>query len=266
MQYQPTQSFTMRKKQIWFLVFAVLIVLNACGKRETDTLNDTSYQYGYLPLSIGQSIEYQLDSILFDTDTLGVRLLDSLTSMVREEVIDTNRSVSGDLEYKIVRSELQPNGSWRPVRTIITGRDAQKAWRTEDNFRLLKMIYPMDRRSEWDGLTWINRDIEVEIRNNRIRPFSNWAFEVDSINIPRNIGAFSFDSTLVITEANDVNAIEKRFSRVVYALHVGPVYIEQWILDSQYCNQVPPPSDCETLPWELKGERGFIVRQTVTKY
>jgi hypothetical protein len=146
------------------------------------------------------------------------------------------------------------------------GRDEKKAWRTEDQFRLIKMPFPMTMRSEWDGLSFINRETEVEIRQNRIRPFTNWEFEVDSINISKTIGNFNFDSTLTITEADDVNAIERRFSRVIYAMGIGPVFIEQRILDSQYCNQSPPPADCETRPWEIKAERGYILRQTVTSY
>jgi hypothetical protein len=41
---------------------------------------------------------------------------------------------------------------------------------------------------------------------------------------------------------------------------------EQWILDSQYCNQTPAPADCATRPWELKAEKGYILRQVVLAF
>jgi hypothetical protein len=99
-----------------------------------------------------------------------------------------------------------------------------------------------------------------------MRPFINWGYEVDSIDIQAFVGPFSFDSTLLVTEADDSNIIEKRFSRARYAKHVGLVWREQWILDSQYCNQFPVPADCETLPWEQKAEKGYILRQTVISF
>jgi hypothetical protein len=251
---------------LFITLLGVMLLALACSKRETDTLSDTSYQYAYFPLKIGQVLEYQLDSIVFEVDSNGMKSLDTISAMIRDTYTDSFRNAAGELNYTIVRSQLQPDNQWRPVRTMQAGRTERQAWRSEDNFRLLKMPFPMTRRSEWDGLTYINKDVEVEIRSNRIRPFSNWQFEVDSIDLRKSVGAFTFDSTLQITEANDVNAIERRFSRVIYALHVGPVYVEQWILDSQYCNQVPPPTDCETLPWDRKGERGYILRQTLVRY
>jgi hypothetical protein len=248
------------------LLFGLLFVVLACSKRETDTVSDNSYQFEYFPLSVGKVLEYQLDSIVFELDTNGMKTLDTISLTVRDVFTDTIRNGAGELNYIIVRSELQPNGQWTPVRTMQVGRNAQHAWRTEDQFRVIKMPFPMTRRSSWDGLTYINRDVEVEFRSNRIRPFSNWEFDVDSINVRNTVGDFVFDSTLQITEADDVNAIERRFSRVIYALHVGPVQIEQLILDSQYCNQVPPPADCETLAWDKKAERGYILKQVLTKY
>jgi hypothetical protein len=124
----------------------------------------------------------------------------------------------------------------------------------------------MGRRSEWNGNLWINTELEVSIKGDRIRPFVNWNYEVDSIDIQRQVGEFTFDSTLVITEVDENNIIERRLSRAIYAKHVGLVFKEQWILDSQYCNQTPPPVDCETKPWLEKAERGYLYRQTVIAY
>lgn len=101
---------------------------------------------------------------------------------------------------------------------------------------------------------------------NAFRPFINWHYKVDSIDLPAIIGNFVFDSTLVITEADDTNIIERRFSRSWYAKNVGLVQKEQWILDSQYCNQLPTPPDCASLAWWLKAEKGYILRQVVIAF
>ena len=124
----------------------------------------------------------------------------------------------------------------------------------------------MDSRSNWDGNLWIDKEREIEIAGERIRPFKNWDYSVDSIDVICQIGQFTFDSTLVITEADDNNVIERRFSRAWYAKHIGLVKKEQWILDSQYCNQIPIPTDCTSIPWEQKAEKGYILRQVVLEY
>jgi hypothetical protein len=89
---------------------------------------------------------------------------------------------------------------------------------------------------------------------------------VDSIDVAASVGAFTFDSTLLVTEADETNIIERRLSQARYAKHVGLVWREQWILDSQYCNQTPPPADCDTRPWALKAEKGYILRQVVLEF
>jgi len=71
---------------------------------------------------------------------------------------------------------------------------------------------------------------------------------VDSMDVFAQVAPFSFDSTLLITEADDENSIEKRCSKARYAKHIGLFWRQQWILDSQYCNQIPIPTDCETKP------------------
>ncbi len=248
---------------------AILIFIGlclSCSKRETETpdQNLALQQQAYFPLSIGQYADYQVDSVVYDFQSGGSVRRDSSTVLVREILTDTLRDQTGQLLYKVERYERQgPNQAWSLAHIGTAGRTLDQAFKTEQNLRYLKMIFPMNRRSEWDGNLWIDKDREIEIAGERIRPFSNWYYEVDSIDIRRVVGKFTFDSTLVITEADDNNVIERRFSRALYAKNVGLIERTQIILDSQYCNQTPPPSDCTTRPWEIKGERGYILRQRI---
>jgi hypothetical protein len=250
----------------WLVISTLLY--SACSDRQTETFDSgAAEQYAYFPLKIGKYIDYQVDSVGYDFGPGGNTVLDSSTTFVRELVADTLYDQTGQLLYTIERYErATPDQSWE-LRSIGTAsRNSSQAIRTENNLKFLKLIFPMDRRSEWNGNLWIDIDREIEISGERMRPFSNWQYEVDSIDIQANIGVFAFDSTLLVTEADDNNIIERRLSRVRYAKNVGLVWREQWILDSQYCNQSIPPIDCETRPWELKAERGYILRQVVIAY
>jgi len=251
------------------LFFATLaLLLDACGKRVTlDYDNGAGAQYAYFPLETGKYAVYRVDSIVYDFAPGGGTVRDSSVTFVKEVVGDTLRDQTGQLLYTIERYERSSDTAAWQLKSIGTAaRTAGQAIRTEDNLRFLKLIFPMDRRSEWDGNVWIDKNREIEIAGERIRPFSNWHYEVDSIDVEAVTGAFAFDSTLLVTEADDNNIIERRYSRVRYAKHVGVVWREQWILDSQYCNQTPPPADCETKPWDEKAEKGYILRQVILEY
>ena len=225
---------------------------------------DPSEQQAYFPLATGKYVEYAVDSIVYDFAPGGGTLRDSSRLLVREVIADTLRDNTGQMVYRIERFERKNDTlPWKFAQNIFAARTATQAIRTENNLRFLKLVFPFDRRSNWNGNLWIDQYREIEVAGERIQPFVNWHYEVDSLDIAAQIGAFSFDSVLVVTEADETNAIERRLSRVKYAKHVGVVFREQWILDSQYCNQIPPPSDCLTKPWTEKAEKGYILRQTV---
>ncbi len=240
----------------------------ACGERQTAEPEpfDTS-QYSYFPLKIGKFVEYQVDSVVYDFGAGGNIIQDSSQTFSKEIVADTLRDNLGELQYIIERYERSDlSHPWAFKNAITASRTATQAVRTQDNWRFLKLVFPMNRRSEWDGNIWIDDNREIEIAGERMRPFTNWAYEVDSIDVQAFVGQFTFDSTLLVTEADDVNVIERRLSRVRYAKHIGVVWREQWILDSQYCNHIPPPADCETRPWAQKAEKGYILRQTIISF
>lgn len=254
--------------QFCVICVALAGLFPACMDRQTEILSPLdAAPYEYFPLKIGKYVIYLADSIVYDFAPGGASIQDSSRTYIKELVSDTVRDQLGALVYVIERYERQSEAApWVFNSLVFAGRNQTQAIRIEQNWRFLKLIFPLDRRSEWDGNIWIDKNREIEIAGERMRPFSNWAYEVDSIDIPAQIGQFSFDSTLLVTEADDENVIERRFSRSRYAKNIGLVWREQWILDSQYCNQSPPPDDCEAKPWDLKAEKGYILRQTIISF
>ncbi len=242
-------------------IFCLLFV--ACGREtETFSLPDATAQSAWFPLEIGQFAEFMVDSMVFD---FGQR--DSSRTFVREVVTDTFRDNTGRLVFKIERFEREnPAAAWQIRHVWSASRMASEAIRTEGNLRFRPIVFPLDARSGWDGHVFLDKNLEIEVAGERLRPFGGWFFEVDSLDVPGEVGDFAFDSLLLVTEVDADNLFERRFSRAKYARNVGLVWREQWILDSQYCNQIPPPADCETKSWVEKAEKGFIVRQTIIDY
>lgn len=235
-----------------------------CSDRQTEQpVMDAAGQYAYFPLRIGKSITYVVDSVVFGTGPGGV-LRDSSRIFLQETVVDTLRDNTGQLIYLVERSERRSDTSaWQLKNVWSAARTTNQAVRTEDNLRFLRLIFPMDERSDWDGNRWIDPQTELVVAGESLRPFSGWRYRVDSLDVSLAVGAFVFDSALVVTETDEENLFERRFSKAVYAKKLGLVRREQWFLDSQYCNRNPAPPDCATKPWEEKAERGFIVKMIV---
>ncbi len=249
------------------LITLLLLGMVACDRQIAIPKPQNTEHYAYFPLEIGKYVVYAVDSVVYDFSSAGGTVFDSSHTVVREVVSDTLRDNTGRLLYQVERYERAVDTAAWELRSITSAeRTNSQAIRTENNFRFLKLIFPLDKRSEWDGNLWLDENREIEIAGERMRPFTNWGYEVDSVDVPGLIGAFAFDSVLVVTEADDNNVIERRFSRVKYAKHIGVVWREQLILDSQYCNQSPPPADCTTKPWLEKAEKGYVLRQVVLEF
>lgn len=257
------------RTHIIFYAAAGCCLLGACTELPQAPYEpvDRMAQHAYFPLETGKYVEYATDSIVYDFGPGGSTLRDSTHTLVREEIADTLRDNTGALAYRIERYE-RPSDTlpWQFKQSYAAIRTETQAIRTENNLRFLKLVFPFTRFSRWDGNLWIDQYQEVEVAGERIRPFVNWHYEVDSLDIPAFIGPFAFDSVLVVTEVDETNAIERRLSRSKYAKHIGLVWREQWILDSQYCNQAPPPPDCLSKPWTDKAQTGYILRQIITGF
>jgi hypothetical protein len=250
------------------ITIAVVSTGIACNSRETgEPVVDPEEQFEYFALKLGRTLEYQVDSLVYDFGTNGNTVVDTNRLFVKIHFADTLTDNSGQLVYLLERFERSSSGEpWVYKSSNTASRTSTQAFFTEENLRFNPMIFPMTERSRWDGNSAFDSFLELEVAGERIRPFTNWDYRVDSLDIPGTIGPFAFDSLLIITEANDEINIEKRYSRAVYAKHVGLVKKEQWILDSQYCNQIPSPTDCLTKPWEEKAEKGYILRMEILNF
>lgn len=264
----PYLGRMLRSSLYMILGFVSTVILMAgCGDRSIEApAGDWAAQYEYFPLSVGQSLTYQVDSVIFDPASGGVAR-DTSRTFLREMVVDTFLDATGEQTYVIERWERKSHSAdWLFKNVCSATRSGRQAVRTEDNLRYMRLVFPMDERSAWNGNAAIDPAQEIQIAGETLRPFAGWVYRVDVIGVPGQAGAFSFDSTLVVTEVDEDNLVEKRFSRAVYAKGVGLVYREQWILDSQYCNLVPLPPDCATKPWVEKAEKGFIVQMKIIEF
>ncbi len=83
--------------------------------------------------------------------------------------------------------------------------------------------------------------------------FKGWEYQVLEAGVPDTISGTPFPQVATIRQANMENFIELRFAREKYARGTGLIERELQILDTQQIT--------DTIPWEEKAEKGFILYQ-----
>jgi len=245
----------MNKK--YAIIFGIIALTNfvACNNN-IDTTEEFDFGYDYHPLEVGKYIDYQIDSIIFDpVDSRIVR--DTSSVLVREIIVDSYKADDDQEIFVIERLERETNKEdWRFKSNYATYRTDFQLFRTEENLTFLKMIFPLTRGNNWEGINFDKTKI-VNIAGENIEMFKNWSTIITGVNEPLNIGNFSFDEVTTIQLARDTNAIELRSAYEQYAKGIGLVYRELSILNTQNI-----AVDDDVL-WEDKAEEGFLLYQRI---
>ncbi|TAK36940.1 MAG: hypothetical protein EPO28_12845 [Saprospiraceae bacterium] len=243
-------------KFLWPSIILLLLVLSC---KKTSDGYDPDFGYQYFPLGVGKYWVYSVDSTIFDPT--GNSLISLSHRLVKEEITDTLHDISGNPLYKIERFERQADTlPWQITKVLTQSIIDNKALRTEDNLRFIKLPFPLRKNDQWDGNAYFDPSIIVTVAGESMEMFKDWSYKVEQVDEPENIGSYSFPAVATIRQANNENLIELRISKEKYAKGVGLVYRELWILDTQ-C--IEP---CTGQTWEEKAEKGFILKQTIIAY
>ena len=250
----------MLKKTSKHICLFSLALMAACSGRELGAPTTFASDFhSYFPLKTGKYIDYKVDSIVYDFEAGGI-VQDTARFFLREQIGDTLTDNNGNTLYRIERfTRKDSTESWQIQDIWTASRTETQAFRTEENLRFNPLVFPSTPGKRWNGNAAFDEFTEIAVAGEQIRPWTNWSYRIESTDQPGEIGPMRFDSLTVVMEADDDNLIERRFSKAIYARNLGLVYKKQLILDSQYCNQNPPPADCTTLPWEVKAEKGYIL-------
>ena len=246
--------------------FAFISLLFSCNKQEVEDPN-IDFGYEYYPLELGKFREFEADSIIYDPTSGGTEVLLSKT-FVREEITDTLLDNSGNTLYVMSRFERPTQDTaWEIARTISLSLNETQAIRNEDNLRFIEMVFPLDEGQDWDGNQFFDPSLIISIAGESIEMYKSWAYETRSIGQSFTEAGLNFDDVVEVSMADSENLIELRMARQVFARNIGLVFRELLILDTQ-C-QVCCNLDnvlCDSLPWEQKAERGFILRQKLINH
>jgi len=244
---------------LWILIASAL----GCNSSLEDPVDAASYGYDYYPLIVGQYRIYQVDSMQFDIGTGDLPVRDSATFYLREEVKEVWQDPTGGDLYRIERYRSDhPDGPWEIWDVVTRSRTTNQGYYTENNIRLINLIFPLTPGIRWNGTSFIDDRILVLVRGESIEMYKDWDFEVLEVGSKESIGDLSFPEVATIRQVDSENIIEKRYSLEKYAKGVGLVFREREIVDS-YCKYQGINDSCIGKNWIEKAGRGFFSRETL---
>ena len=196
-------------------VAVIAIVVWSCRKNEVEHRSATSinYYYTYFPLRIGATYIYRIDSQVYNTfkgkyDT-------SLTYL--KEVIDSPfLDNTGMTTYKVFRWYTKDTTlGWSNERVWTEKRTQSEAQRWEENIRYVRLYFPVAANYAWNGN-----------RYNTIDSFKEFNYYYKEVHVPFTLSGIKYDSTVYVSEANYLDALENHTEGERYAAKVGLIYRE----------------------------------------
>ena len=128
---------------------------------------------------------------------------------------------------------------------------------TEDNFqryfndlRFINLIFPVRDNREWQGHSFL--DVENEPTLDYLDDTRyEWNYVYSNVDQTLSLDSFLFDSSLVVTQIDEENLFEKKFSQEKYVRNVGLVSKQLLVLNTQAA-----PSGASFID---RAESGFVI-------
>lgn len=230
-------------------------LLAACSNRtekfESAALTD------YLPLSVGRSFTYRLDSLVF---TKSGTVPELHRYQLRHRISGTTTDNLGRTTFIIQRLINDENGSgdWQPRSSFYITPQEQQMEVITDNMRVITLILPFRQGFTWKGNGYLIRPGE----NSNSSPYSDiydmfvddemysWDFSYSHFGT-ETIGGQQYDDVWTVQQHNDSLNIPptpetaigyKAVSTEKYARDVGLVYKDLQLYDYQGPGSVDNPS------------------------
>ena len=252
-----------QERVILAFIFLIALFLTSCNKENT-VFTDANDSKAYMPMRPGTRWEYQIDSFIFSKAISGNKI-DSNFYLIREIVADTFTNSGGELVYMIDKYE-KPVGSTAPwqIRTVYSAFFSNnRCIRVEENNPFIKFHLPPVLGQRWDGNAMTDKNQTTEVGGESIEIFKDWESRIRKFDFDYNDGVHIFKHCFTVELADYETLIDFRSGSEIYSKNVGLVYRELYVLDTQ-CNG--NPANCKDIAWELKAEKGFIVKQRLSSF
>ncbi|MBT8196235.1 MAG: hypothetical protein KJO64_07395 [Bacteroidia bacterium] len=225
----------MKKIKISISALFIMALLYSCSK---DNSVVTKLGYSYFPVNVGHWVEYEVDSIVVDDFN---QTIDTFQFFIREEIDSLFIDQSGEPTQRLERYKRQTSSDpWTIHKIWTSNRTNTTAQKTEDNFRFIKLVFPINLFDDWDGNAF-NTNNEAE-------------YEYTEVHNTFSLNGLNFDSVLTVTQVIDTNGLISNVIEIEkYAAQVGMIYKEQTDLEFNF-----------SFPDSITG--GIVYKERITAY
>jgi hypothetical protein len=237
-------------------LFALMFLAVSCGDSVIEEPDESLYGYGYFPVEVGYTWEYQVDSVLIfqggDNNIIS-------SSFIQEKVSELISENNDERKFKLERSHRNGgNEAWVLQDVWQVSIDNDKATKTEENLKFIKLVFPAVKGEKWDGNAFFDSDKEISVGANNMSVFQDWNYKIEEAGVSRTINDVIYSSALNVSHIDQESLISKRFSEEFYADGIGLVERNMEIFDTQ-------KSDT-SVPWLERAEEGFQLSQKLISF
>jgi len=217
------------------LYILIIFFLFSCNK--DDEKNILSIDFSYFPHNIGNTYVYDVTEINIDkrasvNDTNNYRLKETFES----SFIDDEKNIC----YRVERYKMDSKDTlWSVLNIWYITISNNCVYKTEDNYRYKKIIFPVKQQNTWNG----NSENTKEFQE----------YTITTVDVLETIGDKNYNNILSILQNDKENLIEKQYSIEKYAKNIGLVYKKH--IDISELE--PQPG----IPWEQRINVGHIYIQ-----
>lgn len=237
----------MKKALFLMMSFTLILFSSSCGD-EQEPVDQSTFGYDYFILEVGKYIEYQSDSINYFN--LGF-IKDTVSGFVREEIVDQFTDQLGEDIYTIHRSfRRNAQDNWELTDVWTASMDETRAFRTEENLKFVKLVFPVIENKRWDGNAFFDDTQEIEVNSEFIEMYAGWNHKIEEVDVAYDINDQSYSETAYVRLVDSEDGFKKLNVFERYAKGVGLIEKTMTILETQNNNSA--------IPFEDRAEKGFI--------
>lgn len=242
--------------QYFLILYSVFLVCFSSCKEESIPAMSVEIDTEFYPLEVGRTWIYLTDSVVFNKQ---LNTVDTLIGFMKEE-ITAEFVTTGDIVLYVIERSFRRTlvDQWNVTDIYSASFIDNKATRTEENLRFVKLVFPTSLGQKWDGNQFFDETVIVNVGGESIEVYKNWNSEVIAIGSTVVLGGVQFENCTEIILADSENSIEKRYVKEIYAKGVGLISKEMVVLCTQNGD-----ANIEILD---RAEEGFVLSQSLVEY
>ncbi len=193
-------------KKIYFVVFLSLFIFSC---KKTENIAGKDLKLNYFPLLLKATLIYDVDSTVYNDFNNSII---KYQFQLKDSVVAKFTDLENKAAYRIERYKKTGNNAWIFQKIISKRLTNNRAEEFIDNRRYVRLTFAPELNKKWNG--------------NLYNDLIAWDYEINTLDKKITLGNLTIDSTLNISQYNEVNLIREDVFSETYAKRIGLIIKE----------------------------------------